>query len=180
MDTLSIRSACADDLDAIMLLEQHGFHAAICESRQVMQQRLQHFADGFLILQDDAGHAIGYLCSEVWAGEDAHDAASFTLGHDIVESHRTDGDHLYISSMTIHPDHRGGGIGKRFFEQSIALMRTRLPHLRVSVLMLSAEWRGAQRIYQSCGYLEVMRLSGFFSRIARDDADAIVMKLSFT
>jgi ribosomal-protein-alanine N-acetyltransferase len=187
MDALSIRSARADDIDAIMLLEHRGFHAAICESRQVMLQRLLHFADGFLILQDDAGNAIGYLCSELWAGGhasddasgDAFDDAHFTLGHDIAESHHADGDRLYISSMTIHPDHRGGGFGRRFFEQSIALLRKRLPQLRESVLMLSAEWHGAQRIYQSCGYVEVMRLPGFFSSIAISDTDALVMKLKF-
>lgn len=184
MTTLAIRTARVDDLDAIMQLEAGGFPPAINESREVMQRRMEHFADGFLVL-DHADGVIGYLCSELWAHDHAGgaphcDVAHFALGHDIRQTHRRDGTHLYISSMTIAPTHRGGGLGRRFFQQSVALLRARLPQLRSSVLLLSAEWQAAHRIYRDCGYAEVARLPDFFIDIAAQDADAIVMRLSFS
>lgn len=183
MTILAIRTARPDDLDAIMQLEANGFPSAIRESRDVMQQRLQHFAEGFLILEH-AGGAIGYLCSELWAQDHAdsanHSTAThFALGHDIRQTHRRDGTHLYISSMTVAPAYRGDGLGRRFFQQSVALLRTRLPQLHGSILLLSAEWLAAHRIYRDCGYTEIARLPDFFADIAAQDADAIVMRLSF-
>lgn len=179
MSSLPIRSARRDDIDAIMALEAHGFHAEIRESRGVMLKRLQHFSDGFLILENAVGEPIGYLCSEIWAADDSTDHAHFALGHDIAHTHRPNGTRLYISSMTIHPEQRGSGLGAKFFRQSIDLMHKRLPHLHDSILLLNAEWSGAQRIYRSCGYEEVARMHGFFASAAQQNADAIVMKLSF-
>ncbi|HEY6773778.1 MAG TPA: GNAT family N-acetyltransferase [Oxalicibacterium sp.] len=183
MTALAIRTARPDDLDAIMQLEANGFPPAIRESRDVMQQRLQHFAEGFLILEHADG-AIGYLCSELWGQDETADsahcnAAHFALGHDIRQTHRCDGTYLYISSMTIAPAHRGDGLGRRFFQQSVALLRARLPQLRGSILLLSAEWLAAHRIYRDGGYTEIARLPGFFADIAAQNADAIVMQLSF-
>ncbi len=178
----SLRIACEDDIDRIMELEADGFAPAIRESREVMLTRLRHFPQGFLVLEHDA-RIIGYLCSERWTIDDASDTQFdpdlFILGHDIRHTHRTDGDCLYISSMTVDPAHRGNGVGRRFFTQALALLRRQLPGLRASVLLLSAEWHGAHRIYLSCGYAEVTRLDGFFAAVAANNADAIVMQLSF-
>lgn len=180
MQALPIRPARLDDLDAIMALEAHGFHPAIRESRQVMLQRLQHFPEGFLVLQGDDDAAIGYLCSEIWIAGNTLDDAHFSLGHDIRQTHRSDGTQLYISSMTLHPDQRGGGRGKEFFRQSLAFLRNRLPQLTQSILLVSAEWQGAHRIYRHCGYEDVRRLRGFFTAIATEDPDAIVMQRTLT
>lgn len=177
-DTISLRTARPDDLDIVMQLEGFGFPAAICESRDVMQERMHCFADGFLILEKN-GNTIGYLCSELWQQEwtDAQALTSvIALGHDIRETHHPQGENLYISSMTIHPEHRGGGLGARFFRQALSHLQSTLPHLKRSTLMLSAEWQGAHRIYQNNGYLETIRLPGFFNAIAQHDAAAIVMQ----
>lgn len=186
LSALPLRVAREDDIDRIMELEAGGFAPAIRESREVMLTRLRHFPQGFLVLEHDLEHGgaqvIGYLCSERWtrgaADGGQFDPAHFTLGHDIRDTHHANGDCLYISSMTIAPAHRGNGMGRRFFTQALALLRQRLPGLRASVLLLSAEWQGAQRIYQSCGYTEIARLDGFFADIAQEDAGAIVMQLA--
>lgn len=180
MQALPIRPARFDDIDAIMTLEAQGFHPAIRESRQVMLQRLQHFPEGFLVLHGDDDKAIGYLCSEIWDAGNAVDDARFSLGHDIRQTHRSDGTQLYISSMTLHPDQRGAGQGKQFFRQSLAFLRHRLPQLTHSILLLSAEWQGAHRIYRHCGYEDLRRLRGFFAAIATHDPDAIVMQRTLT
>ena len=81
--------------------------------------------------------------------------------------------------MTVAPDCRGTGLGRKFFQQSVAMLRTRMPHLHGSILLLSAEWSGAHRIYQDSGYAEVARIQNFFSSIASRDADAIIMQSRF-
>ncbi|WP_076593653.1 GNAT family N-acetyltransferase [Herminiimonas arsenitoxidans] len=180
MHNLNVRSARPDEIDRIMALEDCGFHKNIQESKSVMLERMRHFPAGFLVLANDADDAIGYLCSELWESSEALDVSAFALGHDIKDTHHADGKSLYISSMTVSPEYRGSGLGKRFFQQSIAMLRTRLPHLRGSILLLSAEWSGAYKIYQDSSYTEVTRLKDFFAAIAAHDADAIVMQTSFT
>ncbi|HTH45835.1 MAG TPA: GNAT family N-acetyltransferase [Oxalicibacterium sp.] len=176
MSVLHLRPAAPADIDCIMRLETQGFHPAIRETRAVMLQRLQHFPQGFLILLNEAGEASGYLCSELWDGEASFDQAAFALGHDIRATHRVHGTRLYISSMTVDPQYRGQGLGKRFFRQALVQLQTRMPQLRDSILLLSAEWRGAHRIYLGCGYAETARLRQFFAAAAAHDADAIVMQ----
>lgn len=180
MHNLNVRSAQPDDIDRIMTLEEGGFHKDIQESKSVMLERMRHFPEGFLVLANDADDAIGYLCSELWKSSEMPDVSAFALGHDIRDTHRADGKSLYISSMTVSPAYRGSGLGKRFFQQSIAMLQARLPHLTGSILLLSAEWSGARKIYQDSGYAEVTRLKDFFAAIAAHDADAIVMQTSFT
>lgn len=176
---LAIRGAQEADLDSIMQLEAHGFMPAIRENIDVMQTRLRHFPAGFLVLENTDKQAIGYLCSELWDATTASAPAAFTLGHDIRQTHHHAGRCLYISSMTIHPSLRGSGIGNAFFSQCLARLRQELPHIDRSMLLLSAEWSGAHRIYRACGYQESARLPGFFSMVATHDADAIVMQYSF-
>lgn len=177
--SLPLRLATEDDLDRIMELEHAGFASAICENRDVMQQRLQCFPDGFLALETPGGKVIGYLCSELWTQDGASAAAHFALGHDIRHAHNPHGVHLYISSMTIDPAHRGGGLGRHFFRQSLAWLRAHQPQLHSSILLLSAEWHVAHRIYLDYGYRERQRLPRFFDAIAMHDGDAIVMQMPF-
>lgn len=177
--SLPLRLATEDDLDRIMELETLGFAPAICESRDVMQQRLQCFREGFLVLEAPDGKVVGYLCSELWKQDGAGDPAHFALGHAIWHTHDRHGTHLYISSMTIDPAHRGGGLGGRFFRQCLTRLRAHQPQLQSSILLLSAEWQIAHRIYRDYGYRERQRLPHFFDAIATHDGDAIVMQMPF-
>ncbi|WP_293780891.1 GNAT family N-acetyltransferase [uncultured Oxalicibacterium sp.] len=177
---LPLRLANEDDLDRIIMLETLGFAAGICESREVMQHRLRHFPQGFLILADDRNQAVGYLSSELWSAKVPTNATPFTLGHDIRDTHDSSGSQLYISSMTIHPAYRGGGVGRAFFQQCVARLCRDLSQVRSSILLVSAEWLGAHHIYATCGYEEIMRLGDFFSAVAKQNADAIVMRKVIT
>lgn len=163
-----------------MELEDGGFHQRIQEDKSVMLERMRHFPEGFLVLANDSDLAMGYLCSELWEVDSSLPHAAFALGHDIKETHKADGSQLYISSMTVATEYRGGGLGKKFFQQSVHMLRTQLTHLRGSILLLSAEWTGAHKIYQDSGYTEIARLKDFFAAIATHDADAIIMQTQFS
>lgn len=163
-----------------MELEDGGFHQRIQEDKSVMLERMQHFPAGFLVLADNSDVATGYLCSELWDDGDSLQESAFALGHDIKDTHSDDGSQLYISSMTVAREYRGSGLGKKFFQQSLHMLRTQLTHLRGSILLLSAEWTGAHKIYQDSGYTEIARLKDFFAAIATHDADAIIMQTQFS
>jgi ribosomal-protein-alanine N-acetyltransferase len=180
MHKLNIRPARPDDIDRIMALEDGGFHPRIQEDKSVMLERMRHFPAGFLVLANDNDQATAYLCSELWNDGGGMEESAFALGHDIKATHREDGNQLYISSMTIDREHRGNGLGKKFFQQSIHMLRTQLTQLHGSILLLSAEWLGAHKIYQDSGYTETARLKDFFAAIATHDADAIIMQTQFS
>lgn len=162
-----------------MDLEDGGFHQRIQEDKSVMLERMHHFPAGFLVLANDSDMATGYLCSELWDSDGTLHESAFALGHDIKDTHRADGSQLYISSMTVAREYRGSGLGKKFFQQSVHMLRTQLTHVRGSILLLSAEWTGAHKIYQGSGYTEIARLKDFFASIATHDADAIIMQTQF-
>jgi ribosomal-protein-alanine N-acetyltransferase len=180
MHKLNIRPARPDDIDRIMELEDGGFHQRIQENKSVMLERMQHFPTGFLVLANDCDIATGYLCSELWDNDGSLQEAAFALGHDIRDTHRADGKQLYISSMTVAREYRGSGLGKKFFQQSVHMLRTQLTQLHGSILLLSAEWTGAHKIYQDSGYTEIARIKNFFAAIATHDADAIIMQTQFS
>ncbi|RQO33641.1 hypothetical protein DBR37_15800 [Herminiimonas sp. KBW02] len=180
MHKLNIRAARSDDIDRIMELEDGGFHQRIQEDKSVMLERMRHFPAGFLVLANDCDVATGYLCSELWDNDATLQEAAFALGHDIKDTHRADGSQLYISSMTVAREYRGSGLGKKFFQQSVHMLRAQLTHLRGSILLLSAEWTGAHKIYQDSGYTEIARLKNFFATSATHDADAIIMQTQFS
>lgn len=180
MHKLNIRAARPDDINRIMELEDGGFHQRIQEDQSVMLKRMQHFPAGFLVLANDSDVASGYLCSELWDSDGSLQESAFALGHDIKDTHRSNGSQLYISSMTVAREYRGSGLGKKFFQQSVHMLRTELTHLRGSILLLSAEWTGAHKIYQDSGYTEIARLKDFFAAIATHDADAIIMQTQFS
>ncbi len=163
-----------------MDLEDGGFHQHIQEDKSVMLERMRHFPAGFLVLANDSDVATGYLCSELWDSDGTLQESAFALGHDIKDTHRADGSQLYISSMTVAREYRGSGLGKKFFQQSVHMLRTQLTHVRGSILLLSAEWTGAHKIYQDSGYTEIARLKDFFASIATHDADAIIMQTQFS
>lgn len=180
MHKLNIRAARPDDINRIMELEDGGFHQRIQEDQSVMLKRMQHFPAGFLVLANDSDVASGYLCSELWDSDGSLQESAFALGHDIKDTHRSNGSQLYISSMTVAREYRGSGLGKKFFQQSVHMLRTELTHLRGSILLLSAEWTGAHKIYQDSGYTEIARIKDFFAAIATHDADAIIMQTQFS
>ncbi|MNJ94343.1 Acetyltransferase (GNAT) family protein [compost metagenome] len=179
MHNLNVRCARPDDIERIMELEAGGFHQHIQEEQSVMLERMHHFPQGFLVLANDSDVALAYLCSELWEIGSSLPHTAFALGHDIKDTHRADGSQLYISSMTVAPECRGSGLGKKFFQQSVHMLRAQLTHVRGAILLLSAEWTGAHKIYQDSGYTEIARLKDFFASVATHDADAIIMQSRF-
>lgn len=144
-------------LDRVMELEERGFPPEIRESRRVFAARLRDFPRGFLVCLDSPGNggaqAYGYFYAEVWAGG----RQDFALGHDPGACVDPGGSTLYVASMTLDPERRGGGLGRQLFHQGLAAMQAGFPRLERALLMVREDWTGARRIYQEAGFREVDR-----------------------
>jgi ribosomal-protein-alanine N-acetyltransferase len=151
-------------LDDIMELEHLGFNCV--ESRETFRDRLEVFPDGVIVKPQ-----IGYITSEIWRqGEE-----KFALDHRIRDMHDSRGTTFYISSMVVHPSHRGKRLGEQFVTTLMRQVKDKYPHITEAILIVNTLWVHAHSIYVRLGFVEVNRLIGFFS-----DGDAIVMTRSMS
>lgn len=174
-----LRTATIQDLDAIYKLETEGFVPGIVEERGVFEQRLQAFAEGFLLAEVDQ-RAAGYFCSEIWTQVPQDlTGAPFSLNHDPQAFLDRGGATLYIASMTMALEYRGRGLGEKLFLSGIAWMRERFPTLENGLLIVNEDWKGAHSIYSKSGFQEVGRLEDFFQPVIGPARGAIVMRGDF-
>lgn len=168
-----IRTAGAQDLSAIMTIEQQSFDAETRETEETFRRRIAAFPEGFLVMTASDAEIVGYCCGELWDAipEAADLAAHFALGHDASRSHVAGGTVLYISSLALLPKTRGQGMGKAFFEECLHQIGMAAPQIETIVLLVNERWQTARHIYESMGFMECSRLAGFFH-----DGDSMVMK----
>ena len=111
-----LEGAAAGGNNLLYPLERLPFRVgrdATCElsvaSRDISRVHAQIEADGHGGLR-----VVGCFFAEIWRDMAHFDAEQFALGHDILARHDPlRGDTLYVSSMTIDPILRGGGVGVR-------------------------------------------------------------------
>ena len=65
MNVFSIRTVVKSDIDFIMQIEEKAFSNSIREERKIFLNRINIFAEGFLIFEYNFKPA-GYLSSELW------------------------------------------------------------------------------------------------------------------
>ncbi|WP_091936605.1 GNAT family N-acetyltransferase [Methanolobus profundi] len=155
-----------------MLIENSSFHENIAESRETFLERTEVFPDGFLVLMVN-GRVIGYISSELWEYSEDIDVRQFQLEHSIMDTHRSNGSELYISSIGILEEYRGSGYGKILVSE---LEKKMIYNYGINsiILIVSENWTAARRIYEKNGFERIQTISGFF----HDDnnSDAIVMR----
>lgn len=175
-----IKPAGARDIDEIMALESFGFEPGIAERRDVFLGRIKFFLDGFLVMSEkNSDKIIGYISSEIWLRHSEIKEKMFVLNHGIEETHNINGTEIYVSSMTIHPQYRGRGLGLILFSECIRRLRRMNPLINSSVLIVNETWGSAKKIYDSLGYVELFRIKDFFTPDNSCPQDAIVMRMDF-
>ena len=170
------------DMDSIMKIERQAFIPQIQEKKKTFEKRMEIFPNGFLILSDasekvvkENGNALtcGYLCSEIWSSfpnesdSDEVFKRKFKLGHNIKDTHTQNGAFLYISSFAILRDYQGKGLGRKFFQSSLAALSGAFPSVKKIVLLVNSEWEAAIKIYKSLGFEEKRTLSDFFPTLGK-------------
>jgi len=174
-DGYRVEFARADDIPAIMRLEDDGFHAGIREDESVFRARLATFPEGFVVLRA-AGDVRGYLCAERWSGVPPAEARYFALGHDPVPRHDPAGTALYLASMTVDPGLRGAGLGSRLLNEGASLIRGAAPGVLVELLVVNELWTGARRIYEAAGFSAYGVIDSFFARPGGKPSAGIAMR----
>jgi ribosomal protein S18 acetylase RimI-like enzyme len=175
--TYRIRPACEDDLAGIMRIESSCFLPGIRESEGVFRDRLAAFPDGNFVLVPDAETSpiAGYFSSEIWTRTPASEKASYELGHSALSRHDPAGTVLYVSSIAVHPDFRGGA-GRILFAESIKEILAAYPGLRRSVFIVNETWTAARHIYETEGFRYTGRLDDFFTPTASPSQAAVIME----
>ena len=166
IDNLKIRNAKIDDIEKILEIEHNSFAKNICEDKQVFIDRIETFNEGFLVAEYE-NEIIGYICSEIWP-----------YNENIKESHKANGDELYISSFAISPKARKYGIGKILFNYLIDNVNKLVSNPKSLLLVVAENWISARNIYLKKGFIEICILKDFFDygNIEPFKADGIVMR----
>ena len=104
MNSLNIRYATRDDLDACHHIESACFLPSEAASRASIETRIKIFPEGFLVAEID-GKVVGQLNSGATDLDDITDEAFKKL-----IGHTPTGKHLVIFSLSVLPDYQGQGI----------------------------------------------------------------------
>lgn len=177
INNLKIRNAKINDIEKILEIEHNSFAKNICEDKQVFIDRIETFNKGFLVAEYE-NEIIGYICSEIWTYNETIKENSFLLNHSIKESHKANGDELYISSFAISPKARKYGIGKILFNYLIDNVDKLVANPKSLLLVVAENWTSARNIYIKKGFHEICILKEFFdyNNIEPFKADGIVMR----
>lgn len=104
--SMIIRNGCLEDLQQVISIEQINFSEAEAASKKAMQERLTIMTDTFLVAEIN-GRLAGYIEGPVIKGRYLTD----DLFHKVSEFPVRVGGFIGITSLSIHPDFKGQGIG---------------------------------------------------------------------
>lgn len=187
---MTICPAIHFDIQKIMITERQSFIPKIQEKKRVFEKRLKIFPEGFLILSDSSeetlkefgtAQTVGYFSSELWDelpdfSDEKRTLKRFSLGHDPLTTHKTNGKILYVSSFAINRDYRKKGNGKTFFENSVSAICGQFPQIKQILILVNSEWTPAIKIYEGAGFKKILTLSNFFpTLIKKEYSDGIIM-----
>ena len=174
---IKIRNAKINDIEKILEIEHNSFAKNICEDKQVFIDRIETFNEGFLVVEYK-NEIIGYICCEIWSYNEILKESNFLLNHSIKESHKANGNELYISSFAISPKVRKYGIGKILFNYLIDNVDKLIINPKSLLLIVAENWTSARNIYLNKSFHEVCILKEFFDygNIEPFKADGIVMR----
>lgn len=177
MKNFVFKSLEEKDLNTVMEIEKSAFSQSTWEEAEVYRERIECFPQGNLgIWYNDI--LSGFICSEIWDGENSYDKNRFMLSHKIEKYHSYEGTELYISSFALDRSLKGRGLGKLAFDEFLELMRKKYD-LKSSILLVSEEWQGAIKIYENNNYKIVDRIDKFFQNHEDKNFNGIIMKKYF-
>lgn len=175
--TYRIRPARELDIADIMRVENACFLPGVRESESVFRDRLAAFPAGNLVLEPESGDApvAGYFSSEIWSRVPPPEKESYELGHSALSRHDPAGTVLYVSSVAVHPDFRGGA-GRSLFAGALAEILAGYPGIRHIVFIVNETWLAARHIYETEGFRYSGSIGGFFGPAGLPPQAALIME----
>ncbi|PAB60042.1 GNAT family N-acetyltransferase [Anaeromicrobium sediminis] len=117
MSRLNIRNVVLTDLDCVSEIESLCFPAAEADSKNIFQERISVFSEGFFVAQLD-DKVIGLVNGGVTNDTHLKDAFFKTM-----DLHIPNGDNIVIFGLDVHPDYHGRGYGKELMNHFIEAAR---------------------------------------------------------
>jgi len=127
-----IRAAIADDIPAILAIEQSASSAAHWSAQQY-EQRVK---EGFVLVAEDNGSPCGFLCAHAVAGE------------------------WEIENVVVRPESRRRGVASALIE--ILLEKCEQMGGAAVLLEVRESNAGARSLYEKCGLQEVGRRRAYY------------------
>lgn len=139
LGALAFRHGCLQDAAAIFTLESESFPADERASIESIHLRLTEAHDYFLVVEHSCA-IVGYVNGTCVEDED--------FGHESMTSHCSQGKHLVIHSVTVHPRYRRQRIGLMMLRKYVQILLNR-SHLDSVLLLTKAYLLG---FYSSAGF----------------------------
>jgi len=173
-----VRTAKISDIDSIMKVEKASFIESIQEEESVFLKRIEICPSLFLIFEQN-GKVAGYLSAEILE-KVPEKAEELKLGHEPkkIDPEENKAAFVYISSFAILPEYRGGGNGKKLWNESIKYFRTCGFHN--FLLLVNEVWKGAAHIYEESGFSQIQIFKDFFPSTDEKQTDGILMQFAMT
>lgn len=175
-----LRTATLSDLDAIMEIEKASFIPQIQEEREVFKQRILRCPELFLVFEQEGqtfNAGAGYLCAEIMK-EIPQTAQELRLGHlpsDMANSETSKVPYIYISSFALLPEFRGGGNGRKMWNEALKYFRSKFSPTGF-LLLVNELWGGAKHIYSESGFETISIFENFFPCDGEGFSNGILMK----
>lgn len=117
MSDINIRTVTKQDLDRCFEIESVSYTGDEAATRDKIQKRIKSYPEGFIVLENDR-EVIGFINSGATKVVELSDEAFKELiGHD------SEGEHIVILSVVVHPDYQGKGIASRLMINFIDRMK---------------------------------------------------------
>jgi ribosomal-protein-alanine N-acetyltransferase len=157
------RNAEISDVWDLYQIEQVCFQQGIREDSEVLAERIRVFPKGVIIAEaSDGEKPVGYVSAELWRESEGIMGEKFKAWRSTQESHRIDGEQLYISSIGVAPKYRGMGLGEALLNEVIHRVMLQCPQVRTGCLIVSVNWIAARKLYKKCGFRDVCSIEGMY------------------
>lgn len=168
------------DLPRLEEIETSSFRRGVQESREILEERIRVFPQGFVVASEKAtDQPIGYISSEIWRNNIEPNRGNLCVEHSIREMHDVSGAKLYISSIAILPSYRGLGLGETLLRYLLEGINRQYPSLEQALLVVCEDWDNARRLYQRCGFIERSHMEDLYHPEESMPRSGIVMVRRF-
>jgi len=115
---ITIRQMTAEDLPAIVELQQRAFPDMPSWKVEELLQHITIFPEGQLVAVDQTGKIVASSSSLIIDWDDYSESAQWSIitGHGTFSTHNPKGLTLYGADIGVDPDFRGQGVGSLFYE----------------------------------------------------------------
>ncbi|KZX70966.1 GNAT family acetyltransferase [Oleiphilus sp. HI0009] len=115
--SLTFRSATPSDTDRCFQIEQEGYAGDEAATREKIQQRIETYPEGFLVLEKES-QIIGFInCGACFDVSLSDEEFKELIGHDPI------GPNIVVMSVVVYPDFQHQGYATALMHEFIAMMQ---------------------------------------------------------